>query len=99
MAAHDALLCAHDVITAGTSKHGLYTCAGEKWPSAMSEQRQEAAAAAGGGPIRTDFATEVPKLQRAVVAAGDDPGVVQEEASRQHLSAVTRQGVLQTQRR
>lgn len=29
MSAHDALLCAHNVITAGAGKHSLHTCTGE----------------------------------------------------------------------
>lgn len=29
VSAHDALLCAHNVIAAGASKHRLHTCAGE----------------------------------------------------------------------
>lgn len=47
-------------------------------------------------PPRTDFAAQVPQLERAVVAARHDAGVVQQEAGRQNLPAVARQGVLQS---
>lgn len=98
MSTHDALFRAHDVITAGASKHRLHTCTGE-----IKGQGSEVSGTitpAGSDRPRTDFAAQVPQFERAVVAPRHDAGVVQEEAGGQHLPAVTRQGVLdvQTQR-
>lgn len=42
----------------------------------------------------TDFTSQVPEFEGAVVAPGHNSGVVQEEASSQHFPTVTCEGVL-----
>ena len=42
----------------------------------------------------TDFAAQIPEFEGPVVTSGNDARIVQQELGREHLAAVSREGVL-----